>query len=41
MLAKSGERRVAVRKNLNNRFEVQKILKELKIPRQDWPERIG
>jgi hypothetical protein len=35
-----ARRPVPVRDRLENRFEVQGILKQLEIPREDWPEKV-
>ena len=41
ILKRPGARRpIPVRARLENRFEVQSILKQLDIPRQDWPEKV-
>jgi len=41
ILKKPGSRRnVPVRDKLPNRFEAQDILKELGIPRAEWPEKL-
>ncbi len=41
ILKRSGARRpVPVRNQLENRFEVQGILKQLGIPREAWPENV-
>lgn len=41
ILKRPGARRpVPVRARLENRFEVQAILKQLGIPREDWPEKV-
>ncbi len=40
ILKREGERPVPVRARLENRFEVQAILKQLSIPRSAWPEKV-
>jgi hypothetical protein len=41
ILRRRGARRpVPVRDQLENRFEVQGILKQLEIPRDSWPEKV-
>jgi hypothetical protein len=40
VLVKPGHRSVAVRQKLNNRFEAQKLMKELGIPKENWPEKL-
>ena len=41
ILKRQGARRpVPVRDQLENRFEVQGILKQLEIPRDSWPEKV-
>ena len=40
ILKREGERPVPVRARLENRFEVQSILKQLGIPRSAWPEKV-
>jgi hypothetical protein len=40
VLKKPGALRpIPIRDRLENRFEVQAILKQLEIPRSDWPEK--
>jgi hypothetical protein len=40
ILKLSGRRPVPVRDKLENKFEAQGILKQLGIPRSDWPEKL-
>ncbi len=40
ILKREGDRPVPVRARLDNRFEVQAILKQLGIPRSAWPEKV-
>ena len=41
LLTRPGAKRnIAVRDQLPNRYEAQDILKELGIPRADWPEKL-
>jgi hypothetical protein len=40
ILKREAERPVPVRARLENRFEVQSILKQLGIPRTAWPEKV-
>jgi hypothetical protein len=40
ILKKPGARPVPVRDKLENKFEAQGILKQLQIPRADWPEKL-
>lgn len=40
ILKKSGCRNVPVRDKLENRFEAQGLLKQLEIPRAEWPEKL-
>jgi hypothetical protein len=40
VLKREGSRPVPVRARLDNRFEVQSILKQLDIPRSAWPEKV-
>jgi hypothetical protein len=40
ILKRKGDRPVPVRGRLENRFEVQSILKQLRIPRTTWPEKV-
>jgi hypothetical protein len=39
ILKRAGNRPVPIRARLDNRFEVQSILKQLGIPRSVWPDR--
>ena len=40
ILKREGSRPVPVRARLDNRFEVQSILKQLGIPRSAWPGKV-
>ena len=40
LLKKLGQRSVPIRDKLENRFEVQGVLKQLEIPRTEWPEKL-
>jgi hypothetical protein len=40
ILKREGERPVPVRARLENRYEVQAILKQLSIPRRDRPDKV-
>jgi hypothetical protein len=40
VLVKPGCRPVPVRDKLQNRFEAQALMKELSIPRADWPAKL-
>jgi len=40
ILKRQGDRPVPIRARLENRFEVQSILKQLGIPRTAWPEKV-
>ena len=40
ILKRDGDRPVPIRARLENRFEVQSILKQLGIPRSAWPEKV-
>ena len=40
ILKRQGSRPVPVRDKLENKFEAQGILKQLGIPRSDWPEKL-
>lgn len=40
VLKRKGARSVPVRDRLENRLEVQSILKQLGVPREDWPEKV-
>jgi hypothetical protein len=39
ILKRAGRRPVPVRDRLENKFEAQGILKQLEIPKADWPEK--
>lgn len=40
VLKREGDRPVPLRARLDNRFEVQSILKQLGIPRAAWPDKV-
>ena len=40
ILKQAGQRQVPVRDKLENKYEAQGILKQLAIPRSDWPEKL-
>jgi len=40
ILKRQGDRPVPVRSRLENKYEAQGLLKQLSIPRSDWPEKL-
>ena len=40
ILKRTGRRPVPVRDKLENRFEAQAMLKQLGVPKSDWPEKL-
>lgn len=40
ILKRKGDRPVPVRHRLENKYEAQGLLKQLGIPRSDWPEKL-
>jgi len=40
MLRKPDGRTVPVRNKIKGRLEAQRLLKELEVPREDWPEKV-